>query len=106
MLIALVQMVIFVGLGVAAFGLQLTGSWWMSVPLLVCGHVVRSCRWGCWPARSPRPEEGAVNLANFFVLPMAFLSGSFFPLDGAPGWLQTRLAPAARCATSTTGCST
>ena len=29
-----------------------------------------------------------VNLANFFVLPMAFLSGSFFVLDGAPGWLQ------------------
>jgi ABC-2 type transport system permease protein len=27
-------------------------------------------------------------MANFIVLPMAFLSGSFFPLDGAPGWLQ------------------
>ena len=24
-------------------------------------------------------------MANFLVLPMAFLSGSFFPLDGAPG---------------------
>jgi ABC-2 type transport system permease protein len=23
------------------------------------------------------------------VLPMAFLSGSFFPLEGAPSWLQT-----------------
>ena len=35
-----------------------------------------------------RTTEGAVNMANFIVLPMAFLSGSFFPLDGAPGWLQ------------------
>ena len=26
--------------------------------------------------------------ANILVLPMAFLSGSFFPLDGAPTWLQ------------------
>ena len=33
--------------------------------------------------------EGAVNAANFMVLPMAFLSGSFFPLDAAPQWLQT-----------------
>ena len=29
-----------------------------------------------------------MNTANFLVLPMAFLSGSFFVLDGAPGWLQ------------------
>jgi ABC-2 type transport system permease protein len=28
-------------------------------------------------------------MANFFVLPMAFLSGSFFPLEGAPAWIQT-----------------
>ena len=27
-------------------------------------------------------------MANFFVLPMAFLSGSFFSLDGSPAWLQ------------------
>lgn len=32
--------------------------------------------------------EGAVNAANFVVLPMAFLSGSFFPLDSAPSWLR------------------
>ena len=32
--------------------------------------------------------EGAVNMANFMVLPMAFLGGSFFPLDAAPPWLQ------------------
>ncbi len=35
-----------------------------------------------------KTQEGAVNLANLFVLPMAFLSGSFFPLDGSPQWLQ------------------
>ena len=32
--------------------------------------------------------EGATALANIFVLPMAFLSGSFFPLDNAPQWLN------------------
>ena len=35
-----------------------------------------------------KTTEGAVNMANFIVLPMAFLSGSFFPLDAAPEWLQ------------------
>jgi len=37
--VALVQMVIFVGLAIAAFGLQLTGSWWMAVPILFCGTL-------------------------------------------------------------------
>ncbi len=86
-LIALVQMAIFVGLGMAAFGLQLTGSWWMSVPLLVAGTLAFMAL-GLLAGALAKTQEGAVNLANFLVLPMAFLSGSFFPLDGAPGWLQ------------------
>jgi ABC-2 type transport system permease protein len=86
-LIALVQMVIFVGLGMAAFGLQLTGSWWMSVPLLVAGTLAFMSL-GLLAGALAKTQEGAVNLANFLVLPMAFLSGSFFPLDGSPQWLQ------------------
>ncbi len=86
-LIALVQLVIFVGLGMAAFGLQLTGSWWMAVPLLVSG-TLSFMALGLLAGAIAKTQEGAVNLANFFVLPMAFLSGSFFPLDGTPDWLQ------------------
>ncbi len=37
--IALVQMAIFLGLGSAAFGLELTGWWWMGIPLLVAGTL-------------------------------------------------------------------
>ncbi len=85
--IALVQMAIFLGLGMAAFGLRLTDSWWMSVPLLVCGTLAFMSL-GLLAGALAKTTEGAVNLANFFVLPMAFLSGSFFPLDAAPGWLQ------------------
>jgi ABC-2 type transport system permease protein len=86
-LIALVQMAIFVGLGMAAFGLRLTGSWWMSVPLLVAGTLAFMSL-GLLAGALAKTQEGAVNLANFLVLPMAFLSGSFFPLDGSPQWLQ------------------
>ncbi len=87
-LVALVQMAIFIGLATIAFGLQLTGSWWMAVPLLVAG-TLSFMSLGLLAGALARTQEGAVNLANFLVLPMAFLSGSFFPLEGAPAWLQT-----------------
>jgi ABC-2 type transport system permease protein len=85
--IALVQMAIFLGLGAAAFGLTLSGSWWMAVPLLVVGTLCFMAL-GLLAGALTRTQEGAVNAANFMVLPMAFLSGSFFPLDAAPDWLQ------------------
>ena len=86
-LIALVQMAIFLGLGTLAFGLQLTGSWWMGIPLLVCG-TLSFMAISLLAGAVAKTTEGAVNMANFIVMPMAFLSGSFFPLEGAPGWLQ------------------
>ena len=81
-------MAIFLGLGSAAFGLQLTGSWWASVPLLVVGTLCFMAV-GLFAGATTTTVEGAVNMANFLVLPMAFLSGSFFPLDAAPAWLQS-----------------
>jgi ABC-2 type transport system permease protein len=85
--IALLQMLVFVGLAVAAFGLKLSGSWWMSIPLLICG-TLSFMALGLLAGAVSKTVEGATALANIFVLPMAFLSGSFFPLDGAPKWLQ------------------
>ncbi|WP_134765239.1 ABC transporter permease [Nocardioides sp. 1609] len=86
--IAFVQMAIFLGLGAGAFGLQLSGSWWMSIPLLVVGTLCFMAV-GLLAGAITTTTEGAVNAANFMVLPMAFLSGSFFPLDAAPAWLRT-----------------
>jgi ABC-2 type transport system permease protein len=85
-LVALLQMAIFVGLGMSAFGLRLTGSWWMAIPLLVPGTLAFMSL-GLLAGALAKTQEGAVNLANFLVLPMAFLSGSF-PLEGSPHWLQ------------------
>lgn len=85
--IALVQMAIFVGVGALFFELVLTGSWPAAVPLLVVGTLCFMSI-GLLAGAVAKTTEGAVNMANFLVLPMAFLSGSFFPLDGAPGWLQ------------------
>ena len=85
--IALAQLAIFLGLGAAAFGLTLTGSWWMAIPLVVVGTLCFMAI-GLLAGALAKTTEGAVNLANFLVLPMAFLSGSFFPLDVAPRWIQ------------------
>ncbi len=85
--VAAVQAAVFVGLAVGAFGLQLAGSWYMVVPLLAAGTLA-FLSVGLLAGSVARTEEAAVGMANFVVLPMAFLSGSFFALDGAPGWLQ------------------
>lgn len=85
--IAMVQAVIFLGVGILLFGLRLTGSWPMIVPLLVCGTLAFMAI-GLLAGAVAKSEEAAVGIANFVVLPMAFLSGSFFPLDGAPGYVR------------------
>jgi ABC-2 type transport system permease protein len=85
--IALAQMAIFVGLAVLVFGLKLSGYWWMAVPVLICG-TLGFMALGLLAGAISKTVEGASALANIFVLPMAFLSGSFFPLDGAPNWLN------------------
>ncbi len=86
-LIALVQTTIFLGLGLVAFGLQLTGWWWLCIPLLVLGTLCFMAL-GLLAGAIAKTAEAAVNMANFLVLPMAFLSGSFFPLELTPVWLQ------------------
>ncbi len=88
MAVALVQMAIFLGLGAVAFDLRLTGYWWAAIPLLVMGTLCFMAV-GLFAGAVTTTVEGAVNMANFIVLPMAFLGGSFFPLDAAPPWLQT-----------------
>lgn len=85
--VALVQMVIFIALGTAVFGLQLVGSWWMAPPLLLCGTLAFMAI-GLLAGAISKSAEAASGFANFIVLPMAFLSGTFIPLDESPEWIQ------------------
>lgn len=84
---ALVQMAIFVGLAVLVFGLKLTGSWWMAIPLVAAGTLAFMAI-GLLAGSFSKTSEGASGVANLVVLPMAFLSGSFIPLDVAPGFIK------------------
>ncbi|MGW9480117.1 ABC transporter permease [Saccharomonospora azurea] len=82
------QFVLFVCVGLLpVFGLKLTGQWWLALPLLMLGTLsffAVGMLAGAWC----RTEETASTVGNLITLPMAFLSGAFFPLDAAPAWLQ------------------
>jgi ABC-2 type transport system permease protein len=61
--------------------------WWMAIPLIITGTLAFlsiGLVAGAWA----KTQESATAIVNIVVLPMAFLSGSFFPLDSAPGWLR------------------
>jgi ABC-2 type transport system permease protein len=87
-LVALVQTAIFIGVALLpTFGLKLSNAWWMSIPLVIAGTLAFlsiGLLAGAWA----KTTEAATAIANLIVLPMAFLSGAFFPLDNAPNWLQ------------------
>ncbi|WP_419994996.1 ABC transporter permease [Streptomyces boninensis] len=87
--LALAQMAIFLAVATLPFyGLRLTGNWWLALPLVACGSLAFMSIGlvvGAWA----KSEEAANGLAQIIILPMAFLSGSFFPLDQAPGWVRT-----------------
>jgi ABC-2 type transport system permease protein len=86
--VALLQGAIFVGVAsLPVFGLRLSGSWWLAIPLLLLGTIAFFAL-GMLVGAFAKTEEAASAAANIVVLPMAFLSGTFFPMDQAPAWLQ------------------
>nr|WP_157554677.1 ABC transporter permease [Herbidospora sakaeratensis] len=87
--IALIQTAIFLGVAsLPYFGLRLSAYWWMSIPLIIAGTLTFMAI-GLVAGGLAKSAEAASGIANLIVLPMAFLSGSFIPLDASPGWLQT-----------------
>jgi ABC-2 type transport system permease protein len=86
--IALVQTVLFIVVAVAVFHLKLVGSWWMAIALALAGTLTFLAI-GLAIGVFTKSVEAAGALANLIVIPMAFLSGSFIPLNDVPGWVQT-----------------
>ena len=88
LLVTLMQAVLFLGVALLpAFGLELSGRWWLALPILLCG----TCSFlavGLLVGALAKTEESASAMANFVVLPMAFLSGIFFDLSAAPAWMR------------------
>ena len=85
---ALSQAVAFFLVGWLVFGIRLTGWWPLAFPLVVAGALTFIAI-GFLVASFARTQEAGSAIANAITLPMAFLSGAFFPLDNAPGWVQS-----------------
>lgn len=86
--LAFLQLVVFLAIATIPFyGLKLSGNWWLSIPLVAAGTLAFMSVGlviGAWT----KTEEAANGVLQVTILPMAFLSGSFFPTDDIPGWLQ------------------
>lgn len=88
LVLVVIQTVVFLAVALLLYGLKLNGSWWAALPLMFMGALAFQSI-GLVVGAISKTEEAASGLANLIILPMAFLSGSFIPLDSAPGWLQT-----------------
>ncbi|PPK63730.1 ABC transporter permease [Actinokineospora auranticolor] len=83
----LLQTLLFVGVALLPFlGLRLAGSWPLLIPLLLLA-IVAFLAIGMIVGSVANTPEGVAAVANCVMLPMAFVSGSFFPVDMMPPWL-------------------
>ena len=85
--VAMLQTAIFIGLAKAFFGLQLSKNWWMAIPVILVGTLA-FLSIGLVAGAIAKTEEAANVMANLIILPMAFLSGAFIPLEFSPRWIQ------------------
>jgi ABC-2 type transport system permease protein len=85
--VSLVQTAVFLGLGVLVFDLKLAGWWWLSIPMVLIATLAFMSI-GMVAGAVSKTVEAASGLANVIILPMAFMSGSFIPLEQAPSWMQ------------------
>jgi ABC-type multidrug transport system permease subunit len=85
---ALVQAVLFIGVATLPFfGLKLSHYWWMAIPMVAAGALAFLAI-GMLIGAFAKTQEAAQAITQLVVLPMAFLGGSFFPIDSAPKWLR------------------
>ncbi|MEV1011521.1 ABC transporter permease [Streptomyces sp. NPDC049881] len=86
--VGVVQAVVFVAVAMLpGFGLELDAGWPLALPVLLLG-VSAFLALGAIVGAYCRTPEAVAAVANCLMVPMAFLSGSFYPLDAMPSWLQ------------------
>lgn len=93
--VGLLQAVLFAGVALLpAFGLEVTSTWPWALPVLLCG-IFAFLALGLVVGVLADSAEAVGAVGNFVMVPMAFLSGAFYPLSQMPDWLGTasRLLP-------------
>jgi ABC-2 type transport system permease protein len=84
--VALLQMVVFLAVA-AVMGLRLSAWTWFAVPLVLLGTAA-FLSIGVVLGGIAKTGPGAAGLSNLVTMPMAFVSGAFWPLSLSPQWVQ------------------
>jgi ABC-2 type transport system permease protein len=94
LVVAVAQAVILIGLAMLLFDLDLQGNP-LLILLMVIAGALAFLSIGFAISGFARNTETAASYSNLITFPMLFLSGVFFSIDSAPGWLQgvTRILP-------------
>jgi ABC-2 type transport system permease protein len=87
LVLAGIQTVLIVGIGVQALGVQVSGNWLAIAGLVVLGALT-FVSIGYLLASFARTEEAANGMTSIVQFPLMFLSGIFFPLEILPNWLR------------------
>ena len=87
LVIAALQTVLIIAIGVKVLGVQLTGDWLSLVGVVALGAVT-FVSIGYLIASFARTEEAANGMTSVVQFPLMFLSGIFFPLEIMPDWLR------------------
>jgi len=87
LVLAVIQVLVLLGVGAGLFGVALTGAVWVAVPIAALGALC-FLMLGVLVGAFTRSEESVRAVANIVVLPMLFISGVFFPIEGAPKIVQ------------------
>lgn len=78
--------VIFLGVA-AALGLVRSGWGLAALPVAVLGGMAFASCCYAYSARL-KNDQGLTMMFRFVVMPMSLFSGTFFPIEQLPGWLQ------------------
>lgn len=86
--IGVTQSLLFVGVAMLpVFGMRPDSTWPLALPVMVLA-VTAFLALGLIVGSIANTPESVAGIANSIVVPMAFLSGSFLPLELMPSWLQ------------------
>lgn len=90
LIIALLQTLIILGIGVLVFQFYLPNGWITFLQLIVLSTIglIAFLGFGYFMAGLANDENSAGPLVNLITLPQFLLSGTFFSTDNLPTWLQ------------------
>lgn len=87
LIVAVIQAVFFIALGIVLFNVQVIGSYWLVLLIILIGATM-FLGLGFAISGLAKSIDAVPVLANLIVFPMLFLGGVFFAIENMPQWLQ------------------